>query len=80
MVKHKSLSNAAYKGNVEAVKMLIDAGADVNAKDRYENTSPCCQYAHRRNVNVTDADTLLRAAEGGYADQDTHRRRRGCQF
>ena len=28
------IHEAAYKGNIEAVKQHLDAGADVNAKDR----------------------------------------------
>ena len=33
-----SIHNAAYKGNIEAVKQHIDAGEDVNAKDRFERS------------------------------------------
>jgi len=39
----RSIHNAAYDGNIEAVKQHLAAGADVNAKDEFKKT--CLHYA-----------------------------------
>ena len=36
-----SIHEAAYEGNIEAVKQHLAAGVDVNAKNDSENTRPC---------------------------------------
>ena len=33
-----SIGDAAFKGNIEAVKQHLAAGTDVNVKDKYGNT------------------------------------------
>jgi ankyrin repeat protein len=53
------LHDASRRGNIDEMKLLIDAGADVNAKDKYEWTPLHCasRYGH------TDAIKLLMAAK-----------------
>jgi len=37
--KDKKLIEASYNGNIEIVKLLIETGADINAKNNYGSTS-----------------------------------------
>jgi ankyrin repeat protein len=53
------LHYACYNGNIEIVKLLIEAGADINAKDIYGNTplywtytADIIQLLFRYGVNV----------------------------
>ena len=47
-----SIHDAAAKGDIEAVKQLVDAGTDVNAKDEDENTPlhRAAYYGHKEIV------------------------------
>ena len=47
-----SIHEAAAKGDIEAVKQLVDAGTDVNAKDEDENTPlhRAAYYGHKEIV------------------------------
>ena len=55
-----SIHDAAFEGNIEAVKQHIAAGADVNAKDEYGDT-PLDLATHQSNPNASpETADLLR--------------------
>jgi len=77
-----SIHEAAFDGNIEAVKQHIAGGTDVNARNKYERT-PLIQAAYRghkaivelliakgADVNAKDhnGETPLDVAEGETAD------------
>ena len=61
-----SIHTAAYKGNIEAVKQHLDAGADVNAKG-YRERTPLHYAAHGGQKEIAE---LLIAAEADVNAKD----------
>ena len=55
-----SIHTAAYKGNIEAVKQHLDAGADVNAKED-DGTTPLDRAIQLGHPEIAD---LLRQHSG----------------
>jgi hypothetical protein len=52
----RSIHNAAYDGNIEAVKQHLAAGADVNAKDEFKKT---CLHHAAMNGHKEIAELLI---------------------
>ena len=48
-----SIHEAAFDGNIEAVKQHIAGGTDVNAKNKYERT-PLIQAAYRGHKEIAE--------------------------
>ena len=57
---NRALLDAAEKGNIEAVKQHLDAGADVNAKDR-DGQTPLDLAIQQKKTETTE---LLRKHGG----------------
>jgi ankyrin repeat protein len=62
-----SIHTAAYKGNIEAVKQHLDAGADVNAKG-YRERTPLHYAAHGGQKEI--AELLIDAGADVNAKDD----------
>ena len=62
-----SIHDAAYDGNIEAVKQHLAAGADVNAKDEYGGTPLDFAIAE----NKTETANLIRKHGGKYGSIQT---------
>ena len=62
-----SIHTAAYKGNIEAVKQHLDAGADVNAKG-YRERTPLHYAAHGGQKEI--AELLIAAGADVNAKDD----------
>lgn len=60
--KRTALHVAAAEGKVDCLKLLIQAGADCNAKDRWGNTPLADALTHERQSGVVQVAPLLRAA------------------
>jgi hypothetical protein len=58
-----ALSFACDRGNIDIVKMLIDAGADVNAKDSFYSATALDWALNKNNVGI--AKLLLEKGAGG---------------
>jgi len=66
--KNKNLFNAIFNNNIEEVKLLIEAGANVNAKDEYgyipliiasaNNYKEIVKLLIEANVNVKNEDAF----------------------
>ena len=47
------LTSAVQSGHISCMKLLIDAGADVNQSDEYGNTTLIMAAEHRHQIHLT---------------------------
>lgn len=52
---------AAESGNVDVIRAIIDAGADVNAADKYKQTALTKAIDNNNNIDVEAAGVLIKA-------------------
>ncbi len=54
-----ALISAAYKGHADCLRLLLDAGADMNAKNRVRAVGPALSAVGRMPWNSVDESLVL---------------------
>ena len=69
--KNTELLNASEYGDTDTARMLIEAGADVNAKNKYGETALIIAYQSQPDDGGDIAELLKEygGTEGGYFDE-----------